>query len=88
MADSTGLYYIEYVLNIIVFSELCTYRRIEKKVCPHCHIEQTKLARHIATVHSKNRPFSCNLCGKTFVRKDHCQRHSQLKCVDPNIFTP
>ena len=47
----------------------------KKKVCPHCNIEQSALSRHIKTVHSNHRPYSCNECGKAFVRKEHFMKH-------------
>ena len=37
--------------------------------------EKGKLTRHIASVHEKKRPYSCNLCDGTFTSNQHLKGH-------------
>uniref|UniRef100_G1Q447 Zinc finger and BTB domain containing 10 n=1 Tax=Myotis lucifugus TaxID=59463 RepID=G1Q447_MYOLU len=53
--------------------------------CPHCTYVakcRRKLKRHLL-IHTGVRPFSCEICGKLFTRREHVKRHSLVhkKCM-------
>ena len=56
----------------------------KNKICPHCQKECASpyhLERHIRT-HTKQRPFSCELCSQKFSRKEHLKRHVDTVHLD------
>ncbi|XP_040579159.1 zinc finger and BTB domain-containing protein 21 [Lepeophtheirus salmonis] len=67
----------------------------EKKVCLwpigggiSCGKTFTKfdnLKRHLAEAHKGSRPFACNLCDKSYGRKDYLQRHLKSHAVASNF---
>lgn len=43
--------------------------------CPHCDKRPVNLREHIRAVHTKERPFICEQCGKCFVSKGALKEH-------------
>ncbi|CAB4058516.1 KRAB [Lepeophtheirus salmonis] len=43
------------------------------------------LKRHLAEAHKGSRPFACNLCDKSYGRKDYLQRHLKSHAVASNF---
>ena len=58
------------------------HRNEDKKFyCTHCGYSSTHtyvLKRHIKTVHSDERPFSCNSCESTFKTRDMLLLHTKI----------
>ncbi len=40
-----------------------------------CFRDKTQLDRHIRSIHTKEKPYSCELCDKSFTRFDHVKKH-------------
>ena len=56
------------------------YNLISRYSCPfewcgNKYVNVTRYKNHIATVHSDERPFACNMCGKKFKIKGHLRKH-------------
>ncbi|XP_076338649.1 protein drumstick-like isoform X2 [Tachypleus tridentatus] len=53
----------------------------KKKMCPYCRsfFHQASFSRHLNTHREVRQSFSCDICGKTYSRKDHLHGHKRLK---------
>ena len=47
--------------------------------CPYSSKKQTDIERHVNSKHLNKRSFACTRCGRSFPRKDNCDRHFK-KC--------
>lgn len=55
-----------------------TGEEIKDKTCTICSKQfstKTNMKRHIAAIHTKERPFKCKLCDKSFVLKHRLNLH-------------
>ncbi|XKL64372.1 hypothetical protein PGB90_004458 [Kerria lacca] len=44
-------------------------------LCGHVFYESQNLKKHLAAIHSEERPFQCHMCGTKYKRKDVLQEH-------------
>ena len=71
----TGLMKINMVDENAPLKKKRTKKIFNCQLCGNRFSENSKLARHIASVHEKKQPYSCNLCDGTFASNQHLKGH-------------
>ena len=62
-------------------SKICRWVQNDGTVCGKAFSKLDSLRRHVNELHKGVRPFACNLCEKSYGRRDYLDRH--LKVHDP-----
>ena len=63
-------------------SKICRWVQNDGTVCGKAFSKLDSLRRHVNELHNGVRPFACNLCEKSYGRRDYLDRH--LKVHDPD----
>lgn len=71
--------------NVYIETALSTSRKkyFACHLCPYNSNHKDAVVRHIRT-HTKERPFKCNLCSSSFIRKHHLTKHITSVHTDQN----
>jgi uncharacterized Zn-finger protein len=62
-------------------SKICRWVQNDGTVCGKAFSKLDSLRRHVNELHKGVRPFACNMCEKSYGRRDYLDRH--LKVHDP-----